>query len=199
MNKIMPENIYAELLQSAKAENPEISADLRLKLRGKLEKAAVAKRRPASHFRMMLAVAASVLVVITSMIIAGYNSDDNSVQRTLVHESTVRSGKPVTIKLKYNAQDNFKNVKFSIDLDEGVAFFTKDSEIKSMRSHSWEGSLKKGENVIPFVVNTSRKGKMKITAKAEYDDFSFVNEIILEAGESTISVSMFSLDPVAIR
>jgi len=199
MNKTAPENIYVQLLQSVKAENPEISSELRLKLRKKLEKAASEKRRPSGHFRMVLAVAASVLVVITSIILVSYDSNDNSVQRKLVNESTVKSGKPVTIKLKYDAKDYFKNVKFSIDLDEGIAFFTKDSEIRSMRSHSWEGSLQKGENVIPFVVNTSRKGKMKIITKAEYNDFSFENEIILDAGESLITVSMFSLDTVAIR
>lgn len=199
MNKTKPENIYAELLQSAKATTPEVSAELRLKLRAGLEKVAIAKRRPASHFKMILAVAASVLVVITSMIIAGYNLNDSSVQRKLVYESTVNSGKPVTIKLKYNAVDDLENVKFSIDLDEGIAFFTKDTGIQSLKSYSWKGSLKKGENVIPFVVSTSRKGEMKIIAKAEFNDFSFVNEIILEAGESVTAVSMFSLDPVALK
>lgn len=199
MNKIRPENIYAELLQSAKAQTPEISTELRLKLRGRLEKAAVGKRRSVTNFRTILAVAASVLVVVTSIIIAGYNNDGDAVQRRLVYESTVRSGKPVTIKLKYNAVDDFENVKFSVVLDNGVSFFSQDSEINSKRSHEWKGSLKKGENVIPFVISTSHTGQMKIVAKAEYNDFSHLQEIILDAKEGSISVSMFSLDPVAIR
>ncbi len=199
MSNIKPENIYAELLQSAKAQDNGVTPELRLRLSAKLAKAAVQKRSSTRNLRTVFAIAASVLVVISSMIIMGYDPSDNSVQRTLVHESTVGSGKPVTIKLKYNSKSDLENVDFSIDLDEGVAFFSQDPSISALRSHSWKGTLKKGENEIPFVVKTSRKGVMKIRTKAQYSDFSFMHEIVLDAKESSIDVSMFMIGTADIR
>lgn len=199
MSNIKPENIYAELLQSAKTQDQGVTPELRLRLSAKLAKAAARKRSSSRNLRTALAVAASVLVVISAMIIMSYESSDNSVQRTLVHESTVGSGKPVTIKLKYNSKSDLENVDFSIDLDDGVAFFSKDPSISALRSHSWKGTLKKGDNEIPFVVKTHRKGLMKIRTKAQYSDFSFTHEIVLDAKESSIDISMFVIGTADIR
>lgn len=199
MKSLKPENIYAGLLQVLKSEEIGVTPELRLKLNEKLKKVSAEKRNSTGNLKIILAFAASVLVVISGMIIISYDSNDKSIHRTLVHESTVGSQKPVTIKLRYNSKEDLENVAFSIDLDEGVAFFSKDPSISELRSHTWKGSLKKGENEIPFVVKTSRNGIMKIKTEAKYSDFSFTHEIVLDAQESSVSVSMFLIETAKIR
>lgn len=198
MTRKNPENIYADLLSACKKYPAEVSFEVRNSLRKKLETVSNQKKKRIKYFRTILATAAS-LVLVLSIILAGYGFSTNSVDRKLVFESTVPSGKPLTIKLKYDASGDFENVKFSIDLDDGVSFFTKNSEIKNKRSHIWEGSLKKGQNIIPFVVSTEKTGKMKIKAKAEYNNFSHLQEIVLDAKETSVSVSMFSFEPVMLK
>ena len=193
MSNIKPENIYAELLQSAKMQDQGVTPELRFRLHEKLSELSSEKKDKGLNLKMVLAIAASVIVVFSLIMTIGYGHNGNSVQRTLVYESTVGSGKPVTIKLRYNSKSDLENVSFSIDLDEGVSFFSKNSSISSLRSHSWKGSLKKGDNEIPFVVKTSRMGMMKIRTKAQYSDFSFIHEIVLNADESSVNVSMFAI------
>ena len=199
MNSKNSEKILNTLLTEARKDRISVSEDLRASLREKLEEEAQKKEK--SYFlkfrmRAMIATAASLLILLSVFMIYENNSEQNS--RELYYESTVSQGRPVTVKLIYNAVHDLKNVNFHIELDRGLAFYSQDSEITKIKSHNWTGNLKKGKNIIPFVVKTSKKGKMKIKAHAEYDKFRHSQEIVLDSKENHIKVSMYRLPSVAL-
>jgi hypothetical protein len=187
------EQILNGLVTVARSEKIKVPSDLKESLHNKLCGIQKSQQNKFRHFfRPVLAIAA-VVAVICSISIAVFNNSSEKIERHLMHESTVAGGKPVTIKLVYNAADDLKNVKFSLDLDEGVFFHSDNPEIKSRKSHEWTGELKKGMNAIPFVVKTDRFGKMKIVAKAFSGKFRHTQEIVLDARESQTVVSMFAI------
>jgi len=185
------EQILSGLVAAARSEKIKVPSDLKASLHNKLCSIPESQQNKFRHFfRPVLAIAA-VVAIICSISIAVFNNSSEKIERHLIHESTVAGGKPVTIKLVYNAVDDLKNVKFSLDLDEGVLFHSDNPEIKSRKRHEWTGELKKGANAIPFIVKTDRFGKMKIVAKAFSGKFRHTQEIVLDARESQTVVSMF--------
>jgi hypothetical protein len=185
------EQILNGLVTVARSEKIKVPSDLKESLHNKLCGIQKSQQNKFRHFfRPVLAIAA-VVAVICSISFAVFNNSSEKIERHLIHESTVAGGRPVTIKLVYNAVDDLRNVKFSLDLDEGISFHSDNPEIKSRKNHEWKGVLKKGTNSIPFVVNTDRFGKMKIIAKAVAGKFSHTQEIVLEAREKETVISMF--------
>jgi len=185
------EKILSELIAAGKKEKITVPLHVKAALHNKLNSASAKKSNKIRYFiRPVLAVAA-VFAIICSISFAVFKNNSGNIERHLIHESTVAGGRPVTIKLVYNAADDLRNVKFSLDLDEGISFHSDNPEIKSRKNHEWTGELKKGVNSIPFVVKTDRFGKMKIVAKAVSGKFRHTQEIVLEARESDTVVSMF--------
>lgn len=188
-----PEQIYSELLTAGRIEKSKVPKYLKKELSRKLNQVSAIKRNKFSRFlKPVLSVAAS-LIIISVLCLVLFNSETGKNERYLIHESTVAGNVPLTIKLVYESADDLKNVKFSLDLDEGVSFYSENPEIKSRKSHEWTGGLKKGTNSIPFVVETSRLGKMKILARARSGKFSHTQEIVLFAKEKETVISMFSI------
>lgn len=193
------ENILNDLLTEAKKQKACVSDDVRASLSEKLADVAVEKEKRA-FFKLrsgtVIATAASLLILLSVFMVYENFTEKNT--RKLYYESTVSQGSPVTIKLVYNAVKDLEDVKFHIELAGGLTFHSNNSEIEKIRSHNWSGKLEKGENIIPFVVRTSGKGKFRIKAHAKYEKFRHNQEIVLESGDSQIKVSMFRLPSVAL-
>lgn len=186
------EKILSELITAGKKEKITVPLHVKTSLHNKLNAVSIKNSNKIKHFiRHVLAFAAVIAVVCSVSFAVVYINSSEKIERYLIHESTVAGGRPVTIKLVYNAADDLRNVKFSLDLDEGISFHSDNPEIKSRKNHEWTGELKKGVNSIPFVVKTDRFGKMKIVAKAVSGKFRHTQEIVLEARESDTVVSMF--------
>jgi len=199
MNSKNSENILNDLLTEAKKQKVYVSDDVKASLSKKLAKVAVEKEKRAFfklRSRTVIATAASLLILLSVFMIYENFTEKNT--RKLYYESTVAQGRPVTIKLVYNAAKDLEDVKFHIELADGLTFHSNNSEIEKIRSHNWSGKLTKGENTIPFVVRTSKKGKFRIIAHAEYEKFRHSQEIVLESGDAQIKVSMFRLLSVAL-
>jgi len=193
------ENILNSLLTEARKNKAEVSDDLRASLSQKLVKEAQEKEKRSFfklRMRAVLATAASLLILLSVFYV--YERTTFKDERKLYYESTVAEGKPVTIKLVYNATKDLKDVEFHLELADGLIFHSSNKEIEKIRMHSWKGNLKKGENTIPFVVRTAGSGKMKIKAHAEYEKFRHAQEIVLDSEKGEIKVSMFRLSPVAL-
>ena len=199
MNGNNSEKILNSLLAEARKQDIAVSEDLRSSLREKLhEEVRKKEKNRFFRFRMraMIATAASLFILLS--IVALYENFSQQDTRKLYYESTVSQGRPVTVKLVYNAVRDLKNVSFYIELDKGLTFHSDNSRITKIRSHNWTGDLKRGKNIIPFVVRTSKKGKMKIRAHAEYEKFRHSQEIVLDSKENHIKVSMYRLPSVAL-
>lgn len=188
-----PEQIYNELLVAARSEKAKVRSDLKISINKKLCSVQRSQQKKLTRFfRPVLAVAA-VIAVVCSISFAVFNNSSGKMERHLIHESTVAGNTPLTIKLVYESLTDIKNVNFSLDLDEGVVFYSENDDIRRRKSHKWTGSLKKGTNTIPFVVKTEKLGKMKIIAKARSGKFSHIQEIVLESKEKETTISMFSI------
>jgi len=199
MNSKNSENILNDLLTEVKNQKTTVSDDVKASLSKKLAKVAVEKEKSSFfkfRLRAVMATAASLLILLSVFMIYERSTGKDTIK--LYHESTVAQGRPVTIKLVYNAVKDLEDVKFHIELTDGLTFHSNNSQIEKIRSHNWSGKLTKGENTIPFVVRTSRKGKFKIKAHAEYEKFRHSQEIVLESGDAQIKVSMFRLSSVAL-
>lgn len=188
-----PEKIYNELLIAARAEQLKVPTDLKKKVRCRLKEVSDKKRSKFNYFLMPALSVAASLIIVFAFCFHYFNNETGSNQRYLVHQSTVEGKKPVTVKLVYDSTNDLKNVDFSLDLDEGVSFYSEKTEIRNKKSHEWRGDLKKGVNTIPFVVETNKQGRMKIIAKAVSGKFSHTYEIILEAKEKETVISMFAI------
>ena len=189
----MPEE-YSKLLKSYKKSDDEIGEDFQAKINARLEEVAAQKRRKAKFIalsRAVSAVAAVFVIVFFIFLFAPAKSENGE----KISESIVAKGDPVTIDLVYDAAEDLENVKFFIDLGDGVTFLSSNEKIRNTRTHEWTGSLKKGKNSIPFVVKTERDGRMEINTSAEYGDYSHKHKIVLDAQKNDIKVSMFVFDP----
>ena len=190
----MPEE-YSKLLKSYKKSDDEIGEDFQERINARLEEAATQKRRKAKFIafsKYVSAAAAAIFVIIFAVLFSKQTVDDAGEK---ISESIVAKGEPVTINLVYDAAEDLENVKFSIDLGEGVSFLSSNEKIRNTRTHEWTGSLKKGKNSIPFVVKTERDGRMEINTSAEYGNYSHKHKIVLDAQKNDIKVSMFVFDP----
>ena len=186
---------YSKLLKSYKKSDDEISQEFQKRINARLEEIAAQKRRKAKFIafsKYVSAAAAAIFVIIFAVL---FSKPVESEAGEKISESIVAKGEPVTINLVYDAAEDLENVKFSIDLGEGVSFLSSNEKIRNTRTHEWTGSLKKGQNSIPFVAKTERDGRMEINTSAEYGNYSHKHKIVLDAQKNDIKVSMFVFDP----
>ncbi len=117
----------------------------------------------------------------------------------LISQSEVSQGAPVTISLEYVAKEDIPNASFTIELDSGLAFYTEHNAVKKLKTHTWQGGLKKGSNVIPFVVNVLEKGELTIMTRADFEGFSHSHKIVLESLEGKVTISYYKLPDEKIK
>ena len=186
---------YGKLLKSYKKSDDEITEEFRERINARLEEVAAQKHRKAKFIafsKYVTAAMAAIFVIIFAVLFS--RPIENEIGEK-ISESIVAKGDPVTINLVYDAAEDLENVKFSIDLGDGVSFLSSNEKIRNTRTHKWTGSLKKGKYSIPFVVKTERDGRMEINTSAKYGDYSHKHKIVLDAQKNDIKVSMFVFDP----
>ena len=186
---------YSKLLRSYKKSDDEISQEFRERINARLEESAAQKRRKAKFIAFSKYVSAAIAAIFVIIFAILFSKPVESETGEKISESLVAKGDPVTINLLYDAAEDLENVKFSIDLGDGVSFLSSNEKIRNTRTHEWTGSLKKGKNSIPFVVKTERDGRMEINTSAEYGNYSHKHKIVLDAQKNDIKVSMFVFDP----
>ncbi|MBO4441446.1 hypothetical protein J5834_04935 [bacterium] len=197
MNDLKNENLTPELealIEEARKEN-EMTPEFREKVYRDLEKTAEKMRRM-RKLRMFFATVSAAAAIF--LLVIGISSSLPKPEETPDYASTVAQGKPVTIELLFNAKSDLENVKFAISLEDGVNFYSSNNEIRTTKQQSWHGSLKKGENRIPFVVYTEGAGRFSITAQAEYEKFIHRRKILLDAQQKEVAVTMLTLDPIPL-
>lgn len=191
---LMPEE-YGKLLKSYRKSDDEIGEEFQKKIDARLEEVAAQKRRKAKFIAISKYVSvatAAIFVIIFAVLFSKPTADETGEK---ISESVVAKGDPVTVNLVYDAAEDLENVKFFIELGEGVSFLSSNEEIRNTRTHQWTGNLKKGKNSIPFVVKTDRDGRMEINTSAEYGNYSHKHKIVLDAEKNDIKVSMFVFAP----
>lgn len=197
MDDLKFENLTPELealIEEARKDN-EMTPGFREKVWRDLAKTAekMKRRRRLRMFFASVSAAAALFLLflgISSALPGSAGKPD--------YTSTVSQRKPVTIELVFNAKSDLEKVKFGIDLDDGVSFYSSNNEIRATKKQTWLGSLKKGENRIPFVVYTESEGKFSITAQAEYEKFIHRRKILLDAQQKEVAVTMLTLDPIPL-
>ena len=189
----LPEE-YGKLLKSYRKSDDEITDEFRERINSRLEKAVSVKKRHARFIAFLkpLSAIAAVFVIILAVL---FFTPEETKNGEKISESVVATGNPVTINLLYDAAQDLENVKFSIELDEGVSFLSSNETIRNTRRHEWSGNLKKGTNSIPFVVKTEKNGRMEILTTAEYSNYSHKHKIVLDAQKNETKVSMFIFAP----
>lgn len=195
------QQIYLDYLSSRKNKKDFVSSGLREKLHEKLIEASETRKTEQKKdlfLRIVFATAAVFIIVFASVLSLNIDESEDTTERRLVYSLSVPQGRPVTVTLSYDAVEKCSDVKFSIKLDDGIYFHSQNNNIRNLKEHSWKGTLKKGTNNIPFVVGTESLGKKKITVSATYNDFVHLQEVILDATEKDVSVSLYSFDPVPV-
>lgn len=189
----MPEE-YGKLLKSYKKSDDEIGEEFQKKIDARLEEVAAGKRKRAkfiAFLKPLSAIAAIFVIVFAALFFSPAKTEEGE----KISESVVATGNPVTINLVYDAAEDLENVKFFIELGDGISFLSSNEEIRNTRTHQWTGSLKKGKNSIPFVVKTEKNGRMEILTSAEYSNYSHKHKIVLDAEKNETKVSMFVFAP----
>ena len=190
----MPEE-YGKLLKSYKKSDDEIGEEFQKKIDARLEEIAVQKRNRAKFIALSkyaTGAVAAIFVIVFAVLFFAPGKTENGEK---ISESTVAAGNPVTINLVYDAAEDLENVRFFIELDDGISFLSSNEKIRNIRTHEWTGSLKKGKNSIPFVVKTEKNGRMEIITSAEYSNYSHKHKIVLDAQKNETKVSMFIFAP----
>lgn len=196
------ENITKDLLRQSIYPDKKLPSTFHQSLRNKLLQHQ--KSRPRQSFnafsiKTLFAAATLIAVFIIGIIIGRSTTQSDSVQpqiktaQTVQEKETIlvkastelRVGESVTIKLVYNATTAVDNVNFTITLPNGMKFDAADTEIAQAKELEWEGALKKGENIIPFVVSAKKKGTFILNAVAEYNSTIHKHEITLTSSSAS--------------
>ncbi len=116
----------------------------------------------------------------------------------LISRTEVPEGRPVTVTLEYIAARDIPKAQFTVALDEGLSFYSDYAEIHTIKNRTWNGSLKKGVNTIPFVVKVAGNGTHTIQTRADFEGYSHSHKIVLDAGEGKVVISYFKLPDMAL-
>jgi len=181
----------AELFSAYSIESDNHNPDLfERTLLAKLEKAERIEKKQSFNYRW-LAVAAVFAIIVSVSFVSYFNSIEND--RELISSTTSAIGEPIRIVMQYESDADYKNVSVFFKLDDGIEFYSDNKEFRAMRSYAWKGSLKKGVNQIPFVIEVISQGKWKILTDARYNGFSHRHSIELDTDGKKVSITMFSL------
>ncbi len=167
----------------------------------KLDKVSVQKERPAEKviFKPAFSIAALVLILIGAALFFFQQQDPEEIfAETEVVPESVYSAKidePVGIVLEYESEIDVEYVEVSFQLERGVRFHSDNETVREMDQFVWKGSLSKGRNEIPFLVNIIEKGKWEITTTARFDGFVHKHRISLDATGDKAIVKIFRYEP----
>ncbi len=123
------------------------------------------------------------------------NTGKNDSEPKLIASYDVERNKPVTLTLNYTSSEDIENVKFSIHLDSEISFESDIYDVQKQKTASWSGSLKKGKNEIPFVVNASKNGVWNIKARAEFQGLIHERKVVLTITDEKIAVAYLEFPP----
>lgn len=170
--------------------------------------AAASRRQKAEHptpFRLfrpaMVALAILLcLVAIGGLLIRWTSSSTIDVEKgTLVSRAEVKAGEPITIEIAYDAARAIQQVEVTIELGEGLSFFSGIPAIVSEKRLRWSGPLSQGRNIIPFVVTVERPGTWRIATTALYEGQRHRHRIVLLADEYKVVVTQYRFPPEALN
>jgi len=133
---------------------------------------------------------AAVIVVLFFII----NIDEDAgLHGTMISETEMDAGESITVRLKYNAAEEIKDAVFTIELDKELAFDSSYEKVRALKKHSWKGSLKKGENDIPFMVKVKKPGEWIIHTTADYEGYRHLHKIVLKSKKGKVKITYFLL------
>gem|GEM_PF-5176499 len=98
----------------------------------------------------------------------------------------------MTIRLIYTVSTPVPEAQVFIALGDGIAFETKDAELKQLRAHVWRGALHEGENAIIFAVS-AQEGMRSIETRADLDGLRHEHKILLSSEPGGTRVSYYIL------
>ena len=113
------------------------------------------------------------------------------IQKKLLTQSFVKKGKPITIKLDYFTNQEIKQIKITIKLDKRISFYSFSKQVSKKKTIEWQGSLHKGKNSFPFIVQLRDKGIFKIETIAKYGAFIHKHKIILNSTQKNIKITYY--------
>ncbi len=90
---------------------------------------------------------------------------------------SIPQSKVALIKLVFNSEVAVKDVDFSIELPEGVAFWSEGALLEE-RALSWKGELTPGENIVPVAVRGTQTGQYRVRAKARVGDKLLEHDVV---------------------
>jgi hypothetical protein len=153
----------------------------------KLDKVSIEKEIPAEKvvFKPAFSIAALILILIGAALFFFQQQDPEEIfaEKEVVPESvySAKIDEPVGIVLEYESDIDVEYVEVCFHLERGVRFHSDNEEISEMDKFVWKGSLSKGMNEIPFVVNIIEKGNWEITTTARFDGFVHRHTISFDA------------------
>lgn len=145
------------------------------------------------QFRPVFAAFVFVLILSGLYFFAGTEKSKTEEQPEIIAKTEVESGEPVSISLNYDALDDVDDVTFTISLGDNVSFHSGNKTIANLHKHVWKGSLKKGVNTIPFVVNAAKMGTWQIDTQADFEGYSYKHRIMLTVGEEKTEIVYLKL------
>lgn len=175
--------------KTLKREQAVLPEEFNTTLHQKLVAVNIAQPKP-KKYTLLLKIIPALLIICA--LFGGYHLLSQKTVEQHTAAQVVRFD-PVTIELTYIAEKPLKDVSFAINLQHGVSFFSTHSEINNLRSHSWQGDLKKGTNKIPIVVSVNQPGHFTIDAIASFAGYRHKHQITLKTGKKSVTVTYLEL------
>lgn len=201
----------SNILKTGSNKQPEVSQRVKSSLHLKLVEAAQQKQKAKPSMleaiisvlnrRAVFVPALAVCIIAAVLFIKAVMISENSGDKIggeLVSQSEVPEGRPVTITIEYIAARDIPEARFTVALDKGLSFYSDYAAVNAIKNRSWNGSLKKGVNTIPFVVKVAGNGTHTINTRADFEGRSHSHKIVLNAGEGKVVVSYFKLPDKAL-
>jgi len=128
--------------------------------------------------RALAGVAVAALVVLTVVVGARIPGKgpvaDTSLAgggyQAMAHPVHVNMGQDAVMKVWFEAAEDVDQVRFTLELPPGVQMVSDDGKVVDASVLTWEGSLKRGSNVIPLHVRGVARGTWTVTAGIEHGE-----------------------------
>ncbi len=192
-----------QALEDTVARHPAIPPSLEERIHLTLTAAASHQRKTGwmGHLRLFRPAFAVAVVLICVATIVGMivmnqpSADTNAEKGSLVSRAEVKAGEPITIEVAYDAVHPLQQVDVTIELGEGISFFSGIPAIVSEKRLRWSGPFSEGRNTIPFVVTVERPGTWRISTTASYEGYRHRHRIVLSADEYKVVVTQYHFPP----
>ncbi len=183
-------NNAAALIKEHNPAEEAVPETVRAAYHKKLQQEAMCITSRQRFYPRLVFAAAAVLLLMLGLG-AGLYLQWTDVEKHQISQSVVAAKEPLTIRLGYTSDRAIDAVRVTIQLDEGVSFFSDEPSVNSLKEYVWEGSLIKGRNEIPFVVEVKKLGTWTIKTRAEFDGFMHRHDVELRADELNVTVTYY--------